>query len=296
MPLAITRQMPYVFARVGAAKGHFLIDFATIESSLDPCGFLPGARPRPAPGTADQFDGFDFYGVWGRAKFHLRVYDIEGAVPQAGIIGTDFLARHVYTLDYQEGALYRADAASFCGDEHLRAGGFAPVTSQGYYEADLEKMRAGFPRVPTVPVRVGKVTAIAQLDTGFDDALYRHSVNINPALFQALTAAGVKLEKIADGVALSTCVANEVEKVIPHRIASDHAFEIVAEDGSAAVAARDAVLHLKESPAAVRVCGGIGTWEVPAAQLGASFFVDAGRVVFDPFKARVWFGPKEERK
>ena len=35
-------------------------------------------------------------------------------------------------------------------------------------------------------------------------------------------------------------------------------------------------------------CGGIGTWERPAAQLGASF-VNDGTLVVDPFSQRLWF-------
>jgi hypothetical protein len=39
-------------------------------------------------------------------------------------------------------------------------------------------------------------------------------------------------------------------------------------------------------------CGGIETWTVPAAQMGASFLVDAQAVVFDPISSRVWL-PKD---
>ena len=45
---------------------------------------------------------------------------------------------------------------------------------------------------------------------------------------------------------------------------------------------------VKRTPPAARVCGGIGTWPQPAAQLGASFFA-GGSLVVDPFSARVWF-------
>ena len=52
-------------------------------------------------------------------------------------------------------------------------------------------------------------------------------------------------------------------------------------------------LFLKDSPAAIQACGGIGTWSEPAAQLGASF-VNDGTLVVDPFSQRLWFrgGPE----
>jgi hypothetical protein len=49
-------------------------------------------------------------------------------------------------------------------------------------------------------------------------------------------------------------------------------------------------LFLKDSPAEIRRCGGIGTWTRPAAQLGASF-VNDGTLVVDPFGQRLWFRP-----
>jgi hypothetical protein len=45
---------------------------------------------------------------------------------------------------------------------------------------------------------------------------------------------------------------------------------------------------VKRTPSAARSCGGIGTWTAPAAQLAASFFVELGVVVFDPFGSRVF--------
>ena len=141
-------------------------------------------------------------------------------------------------------------------------------------------------------VHCGLSHGYTQLDNGFDDSLFPHSVNINRAYFQALIAAGVKLKKISDGEQLSTCVTNVSEKVIPHRIESGQSFEIIATDGSVALATSDTVIHLKDTPTAARKCLGIGTWDTPAAQVAASFFVQAERMVFDPFKAQVWFSRK----
>lgn len=48
------------------------------------------------------------------------------------------------------------------------------------------------------------------------------------------------------------------------------------------------ILFVKERLPEAERCGGIETWTVPAAQIGASFLVDAQAVVFDPITSRVW--------
>ncbi len=64
--------------------------------------------------------------------------------------------------------------------------------------------------------------------------------------------------------------------------------ELIADDGKPARAEAGAVLFVKHTPTAAKVCGGIGTWTVPAAQVGASFYKSAGAVVFDAVHTRVW--------
>jgi hypothetical protein len=53
-------------------------------------------------------------------------------------------------------------------------------------------------------------------------------------------------------------------------------------------ALRGATLFVKRTPSEAARCGGIGTWSVPAAQVGASVLAELGLVVFDPFASRVW--------
>ena len=48
------------------------------------------------------------------------------------------------------------------------------------------------------------------------------------------------------------------------------------------------LVFVKETLEEAKACGGIETWTVPAAQMGASFLVDAQAVVIDPFASRVW--------
>lgn len=292
-PLVISSQMPYALARVGAAEGYFLLDFATTASTIDPKGFADGVVPQPVDGTTDQFAGFDFYGPWGAVRLDVQDHSgVNGTVRQAGILGTDFLALNTFTLDYAKGVVYRADALSFCSDEILRAEGMKPLGTAGYYSYDLDKVQPGFPNVPTVPVRVGTATAVAQLDTGYDDALYKHSVNINKPFFEALKAAGVALVPVPGAdLALSTCVPGQQETITAYKVGPGASFDFVSTDGSVAYSEESVLLFVKDTPLAAKQCGGIGTWSIPAAQVAASFYNDARRLVFEPYTSRVWIGP-----
>jgi len=153
--------------------------------------------------------------------------------------------------------------------------------------------QAGILGVPTVPVRVAGVTAVAQLDTGFADTRIRHSVNINTAFFDAIQAAnpGALVRDAASDLSLTTC-AGVAEPVEAWRLAPGMSFDLVGESGAAARTEKSAVLFVKRTPAAARRCGGIGTWSAPAAQVATSFYVDAGVVVFDPFASRVWINAR----
>jgi hypothetical protein len=194
---------------------------------------------------------------------------IRGLVPQAGLIGTDLLREHVLTLDYANGLIHRTTPERFCSDATLRQAGFQPLSSRGYFGRDPARLtrpaaprRGGCPNIPTIPLRIGPLTAVAQVDTGYSDTTYPPSLNINRALFEQLRRSGVILrpDPSADQ-ALSTCVAGEQEQVRAYR------------------------------PPAIARCGGIGTWSEAAGQLGASF-VNDGTLVVDPSTQRLWFrGP-----
>lgn len=290
-PLTISSHMPYVLASVGGASGYFVLDFGTTASTIDPKAFAAATRPAPVAGTTNQFDSFDFFGSWGRVTLGVQDHsNIAGRVRQAGIIGTDFLSLNAFTLDYANGYVYRATQQDLCSDATLTAAGLQPVSTAGYYSNDISKIKAGFTNIPTVPVRAGSVSAVAQLDPGFDDARYRHSVNINRTFFKALQAAGVALQPLADPpTQLGTCTGG-TETVTGYRPPAGYSFDIIGTDGQSVLRATDVVFFLKDTPPEAKSCGGIGAWDIPAAQLGASFFSDAGRLVFDPFSSRVWFG------
>jgi len=318
--LIMASGMPYTPVRVQGHTGFFVVDLGADGSSISPGTFLKDAAgkvaigagsgggesavgaggaagPVPQPGSADRFAGVDFFGPW--APLRLSVQDhsgIRGPLPQAGLIGTDLLSEHVITLDYAHGLLRRAPAEGFCSDGELRRAGFQPLSSRDYYGTSGSALRCpaaprrgSCPNIPTIPLRIGSVGAVAQVDTGYADGLRPPSMNINRALLQRLQRAGLPLirESGAD-LTLSSCVRGEAERVLAYRLSAGRAVELVGSDGGAVRRLAGVTLFLKDSPAAIQACGGIGTWSEPAAQLGASF-VNDGTLVVDPFSQRLWF-------
>lgn len=295
-PLAVSSQMPYALVTVDGRQGYFVLDFGATFSTIVPQAFFGQQKPRPAPGTIDRYDDFSFFGAWGQVRLPPGGQTgLLGSVPQAGIIGTDFLASHIYTLDYPEGRLHRAQQGAFCADDALEAAGFLALSTRDYYADSTGRLscpRAGSPacpNVPAVPIRIGPVEAVAQLDTGYDDGAQPLSVNINVALFEALGRAGIRLQPRPEiSLQLTTCQPGVSEAVDAWRLPPGVALGFVGPSGRVVRSEPDVTLFVKRTPPAARVCGGIGTWPQPAAQLGASFFA-SGALVVDPFSARVWF-------
>ena len=299
--LIVSNRMPYTPVRVQGAYGFFVVDLGSDGSAISPGTFLGGGRPVPAAGTADRFEGVDFFGPWGPLR--LPVQDFSGIgdlLPQAGLIGTDLLASHVITIDYGRSLLHRAERDRFCADAVLRRAGFLAASTAGYYGPEAASLtcpaaaRTGrCPNIPTIPIRIGNVAAVAQIDTGYDDGVHPPSLNINTAFLRQLRAAKVALRPVpAADLSLSTCVRGVREPVTAYRLAPPLALEFLGLTGSAVRSEPGVTLFVKNTPAAARSCGGIGTWSEPAGQLGASFFSSQDALIVDPFTQRVWWRPR----
>lgn len=305
-PLTVASQMSYTLVSVAGRQGYMLLDFGASVSSITPANFQGTAPPQPSDATAGRFDDFVFFGSWGAVQLlmqaqpavqRLKTADGQATIRQAGVIGTDFLAQHIYTLDYRAGHLWRAAGGAFCSDAALKGAGYRAVSTRDYYGTNRASLSCptagaapqGCANIPSIPIRIGSVQAVAQLDTGYDDSRQPYAVNINGALFDALKAAGVKLTPRPDiALQLSTCQAGISERVEAYRLAAGTPFGILDSAGQLLARKRaDVTLFVKRTPAAAAACGGIGTWAQPAAQLGASF-VAGGSLVVDPFSARVW--------
>jgi hypothetical protein len=150
------------------------------------------------------------------------------------------------------------------------------------------------PNVPTVPITIAGVAALAQLDTGYDDRITRHSININQAMLALLQAQSpVKItRKVTKDLYLTTCVPGLSQRGEAWALEPGVEVNFVGEGASVARHDTGNLLFVKVVLPEADRCGGIETWTVPAAQMGASFLVDAQAVVFDPISSRVWL-PKD---
>ena len=136
---------------------------------------------------------------------------------------------------------------------------------------------------------LGDIHTWAQIDTGYDDVLYAHSVDINEFLFRRLIDSGAALNHLAD-IRVATCEGSELRHVYAVKDRS-----LIIETGQAKpVAKLDAFYLILKPP---NGCGGIAAINLPAAQLGASFLKIFGAVVFDPRAETVWLqGRAKERQ
>ncbi|MCB1172679.1 MAG: hypothetical protein KDK39_03895 [Leptospiraceae bacterium] len=282
--------MPYARVQLQQFSGNFLIDFGTTRSTIDLAGFQSG-RPVPLPGSPDQYSGFQFFGPWQKVTLLARDHSRVQGIRQAGILGTDILSTAIYTLDYSRGRIYQADPQGFCTPAQLVDAGFAAVSTAGSYTRYPERLQGLFRvNIPAIPVQIGGISAPAQIDSGYDDRLFRYALNINQAWYTALQRAGIQLiENPAADLRLSTCVVGVRENIKAYTLPSGSFFAIEALDGRLLMRNTTVHVFLKQTPPEAARCGGIGTWQFPAGQLGASILMAAQKVILDPFQSRVWF-------
>ena len=308
MPLTLSGQMPYLSVPVGSQAGEFVLDFGSNFSSIDLSAFAP---PGPSTSGCDASElgalctvaGFAFFGPPASVELTTESYaDVSGTVRQAGIVATDLLSQDVITLAYGKSLVFASPSTGFCSDTALRAAGFAPLSAAGFYVNDVSKLEAlslvdtsgpandTVPNIPTVPVSVAGTTALAQLDTGFDDDVTPFSVDINQAFYAAIAAAAPSalVRDTSLDTTLTTCVDGVSQPVTGYRLAPSTTFDFLTDGGAVARSYASTAIFLKATPAAARVCGGIGTWTVPAAQVAASYFNEMQTLLFDPYSSRVW--------
>lgn len=303
--------MPYLgvtFVDGAAMTGDFIVDLGSSGSYVD-----PGAFPAPGPellscreGMLCQFLSVQVLGGTEKVRFTWGDYkDRTTGLRQAGIVGTDFTSEKAVALHYSESALFVADLTTFCKDEELLRLGLVPTSSEGYYSDKFAKLKRmhevkdtqgsldePIDNVPVAQVRVAGVTLPAQLDTGFDDSKAMFSVNVNTAWLEAVQTAQpglLRRVEVQNPISLTTCVAQISEELDQYETSNGTPLmlEMLGTDKEV-IRAFVAKVFVKKTPKEAMRCGGIGTWKVPAAQIGASFFQDLDLVVFDPLSARVW--------
>jgi hypothetical protein len=261
---------PYIELTADGKSGPFLLDYGATRSSLSVAAF-------PGPEGTIRKAAISLPGVE-EGVFHLARYDllIQPEPGQLGVIGADLLSRLTVQLTPSTVVL----GAEPCRPEALMARGLTPVVQAGFFASDPAKIDARRPDVPVVFVRLGEVRAFAQIDTGYDDTAYGHSVDVNQALFERLIESGAKLDRVGDSD-VWTCDGHERW---PRYRLKDRPLTIENEHGTPIVETEDFHLIVKEANG----CGGIAEMTEPAAQLGASFLELFGTIVFDPKNATVW--------
>lgn len=257
---------PYIELTADGVSGPFLLDYGATRSSLSAAAF---ATSTGAPKSVKLWlPGFD-HGV-----FELKHY--EAADRQLGVIGTDFLS--LLTVQITEGAVFLGEQP--CQPAIMRARGFVPVSQDYFFSSDPSAMDARLPNVPIVFLRLGATRVWAQIDTGYDDAIYPHSVDINQALYERLIKDGMRLRRVSE-MTVSTCEGGETRPVFA---LVDDPLVVETDQAQPIVRTGNFYLALKQANG----CGGIGAMSEPAAQLGASFLRLFRTIVFDPKSKTVW--------
>ena len=267
---------PYLELTADGVTGPFLLDYGATRSSLSAGVFSgPDGSMRKAAISLPGIERADFH----LARYYLLLQPGKG---QLGVIGDDLLSK--FTVELTEGAAFLSPES--CRPEALIARGLTPVAQTGFFSSDPSKIGAGLPNVPVVFLRLGDVRVWAQIDTGYEDFVYSHSVDINQALFDRLVGSGVRLDRIND-IDIWTCDGREHRPV--YRV-EGRPLTIENESTKQIIEIED--FHLVLKPA--NACGGIADMTEPAAQLGASFLNLFGAVIFDPRNTTVWLGGPRE--
>jgi hypothetical protein len=176
----------------------------------------------------------------------------------------------------------------------------AAMSTAGFFAHNLATLKpkddfapadagVSIPNSPEVTVSFAGATASAMVDTGFNDAVHAGAVNINAAFLAAILGqddSALVRDPSLDQT-LTSCTGED-EQTAAYRPTAGNVLEFIAIDGSVARSVSTVLFYVKPASNAETICGGIGAWTVPAAQLGASFDEGAGMVVFDPITSRVW--------
>ena len=310
MPMVVMSGMPYVTVKLESASGLFVVDWGSLDTVVDAKALLGPSfalKPHQYGHKANEaayssFSGLEFFGGgWNSIDTKVQdfsgvsIQDGSGAVQrQVGILRADLIAHAFFTVDYKYGRLYRNITSSYCSDDVLRREGFTAISTAGYFADRDDRLNdTSVFNIPTVPIRIGAVAGVAQLDSGFDDK-GRHSILINRAMLKALDDADLKPTTSGLPETLTTCIGS-TETITPYTIAAGTFFDVTGTSGKAVIHSATYKIYLKDTPENAKSCGGIGTWKIPAAQFGSTFLIDAGRTVYDPISSRIWLGNPLQR-
>lgn len=282
--LFLSNHMPYVHARIDDRRGWFVVDTGTNRS-----GFSKEWLDETSPvGEKVKRDSFEYFEVYRDVTLRVDAYDHDtGDVKQAGMVGTDFIARHPTTFDYSRGTLYRAAGKGFCDDKTLRGAGLYPVPIRSDDLMTYDAHPAGRRNNPMIDVEVNGMRFATQLDTGLSDSWSKSmplTMNVNESFVNHLRAEGYSIELFGEPTRLTTCQVGVYDTIQPFRIVGGMNIRIIDTDGRQHTIP-GVTLYLKTGS---KKCGGLNSWEEPMMQIGASWFEKWGVFSIDPVTKRFW--------
>jgi hypothetical protein len=274
--------VPYITLDLAGRHGLFMIDTGATLSSANLYVFGDEGS------AGEHLRGFSLPGVSEAAFYRRAIRNGPNGQPVLGIIGLDLLIPNVVELHYDDAKPFLVLGSKPCSGEWLS--GFVAVDQAGYFSSRPERVATDIADVPVVFLRIGEVSAPAQLDSGFSDAPpgILGQVQANDALLDRLQSGGIAT-KSAGTRRLTNCEGERIE--VDTRTIVDKPLQIVPAIGSGTplFSYDNAVLQQKPKSD----CGGIGGYaQRPFALVGTSYFNNWGTIVIDPQAEKVWLRPR----
>jgi hypothetical protein len=168
---------PYVELNADSVSGRFLLDYGATKSSIS-------ARTFAASNGAIASLSIPRYTP---RFFELKRYADRLQPAQIGVIGVDLLSTLAVELNGNTAFLSEMQ----CKPEQLRARRLIPIAQKGFFSSRPSTGNK-LQNVPVVFVRLGVMRTWAQIDTGYEDFVYAHSIDINQAFFEQLLKSNMK--------------------------------------------------------------------------------------------------------
>lgn len=294
------RNAPYVDLSFEGKTGPFLIDYGASVSSLeDGLWVIPGIDPRVSADVGGQqirATGLSWPGVTA-TPVTLRLRDRNLYLPdlrqQHGVIGIDLTERQNVELHY-EAADKRYVLASApdagCDTAQFKSKGFVKLGQAGHWTraaAASDGVSNGPGTYFALADEKGGMTKTfwARIDTGYEDSLLTHSIDINKALLDALQASGAPLK---EGPSIQVKGCDGLAHMRRTFVAPGRTLRVIGDGGEPAVQLTTFNLLLKDR---AEGCGGMSTSSEPVGQMGASFLNAFGATIFLGPTKEVWIRP-----
>lgn len=289
-PLAAT---PYAMLELDGRRGPWLIDLGATATTVS-----SRVWQAPAPGEPARLSGFGILGVPAGPHPYAVAEggpDRPGLGTPQGTIGTDLLGNVTTEFHFEranDAHLVVRDAA--CDPPAALRDGFMRIGQGGFFGAissrrlnvpvvfiELEERSTDRDRPRLAAPRRGGRTW-AQLDSGYADALWPYSVDINEAYLAQVRELAPSLTRVGL-VTVAGCGREDSLREV--YVAPGWRLDVVGDDPASRIPFNGFYFIVKPRRTE---CGGIGPMDEPAAQLGSSFLRAFGTTILVPSRAELW--------